>query len=351
MNIPVENAFNPIMSLKKIEGENFDDCIGTINYGDGLDFKYINFQNINLTKSIVTPQEIFNLNIFLVISKLSDYFSNTNINLAYEKSNRNELILKDSNFAIKHNIYISFKQDDKYFDCGIDFVNKSSYIDQYQYISSIVNLDYYRYFDENIDTIDTFMEDCICRLLIIMCSLNNDEFKLAEILFIKSNKNLSDLKEQLEIYKKIIYGKKNNFVNFSEFYEELMPVDPDTGADMEYEEFIKYIQDNIFNGEKLNFSNDNLLYWDDFDLVLLCLDKNISKIIINYKKIYIQAMNTLNTALKTIIELVQQINKTKKYIPQYIIQLLSVDIINFADKELLNDIHEKLSDYFDEQLN
>ena len=205
MNIPVENTFNPLVFLKNFEGENFDDCMGTINYGTDLQFNYINFQNIDLTNSQITPQKIFNLNIFLVISKLSDYFKETNINLAYDKSNRNELILKNSIHDINHDIYISFNQDKKYFECGFDFVKKTCNIDEYKYISSVVNLDYYKYFDEDFDKIDVFMEDCIKRLLIIMCSLNNDEFKLAEILFISANRNLSNLQEHLEIFKKIIY--------------------------------------------------------------------------------------------------------------------------------------------------
>ena len=77
------------------------------------------------------------------------------------------------------------------------------------------------------------------------------------------------------------------------------------------------------------------------------LDKNISKIILNYKTVFTQAINTLFDALKEINKLIQQINKTKKYIPQYINQLLSKDIVNFANKELLNDIYEKLSNYFE----
>lgn len=343
----LKETFNPLIFLKNFSGENFDDCIGTIDYTNGLDFKYINFQQIDLTNSIITPQEIFNFNFFLIVSKLSDYFPNTNINLRYNSSNRNELLLKDVDSAVKHDIYIGFKQADKYFECGFDFVKKTFNIDQSRYISSVVNLDYYRYFDEDYDSVDMFMEDCIYRLLIILCSLTNDEFELAKIIFIKSNPNLSDLQDQLEIYKKIIGGKKNKFVNFYEFYEELMPVNPETGSDIEYNQFIKYVENNIFDGVGLKFTNENFISWDDFDLVLLCLDKNISRIVIGYKKIYTQAINTLNTALKTIIELVQQINKTKKYIPQYITELLSMDIINITNKELLEEIHTQLTDYFD----
>lgn len=348
MNSLIENTFNPIIFLKNFEGENFDDCIGTVNYGTDLEFKYINFQNINLSKSQITTQEIFNFNMHLIVSKLSDYFKDINIKLAYGTSNRNEIILKDPDFVIKHDVYISLKQKEKYFECGLDFVKKTFYIDGYKNISSLVNLDYYKYFDEDVDNIITFMEDSIYRLLIIACSLNNDKYKLAEILFVRSNRNLSDIKDQLEIFKKVINGKKNKFIDFKEIHEQLMPVNPETGLDMEYDEFVQYIQYNIFEGGKLNIDDKGLLPWNDFEIIIMGLDKNISININYYKNIFRQAINTLILALETINELIQQINKTKKYIPQYINQLLSKDIINFSDKELLKNIYEQLDDYFEE---
>ena len=193
----VENTFDPITFLKNFEGENFDDCVGTINFGTDLEFKYINFQNINLTKSEITTHEIFNFNMYLVVSKLSDYFKEININVGYKAPNRNELIIKDVYFTINHDVLISFNKEEKYFECGFDFIKKTFFVDGYKNISSHVNLDYYKYFDEDVDNINTFMEDCIYRLLIITCSLIDDEYKLAEILFIKSNRNLSDLKDQI----------------------------------------------------------------------------------------------------------------------------------------------------------
>lgn len=346
MNNIVENAFNPILFLKILEGENFDNCIGTINYGNELEFNYINFQNINLFKSHITLQQIFKFNMFLIISKLSEHFKNTNIKLTFDNASRNELILKDIDTTIKHDIYISFNQEDKYFECGFDFVKKKKHFDEYKYVSSMVNLDYYKYFDEDVDKINTFIEDIIYRLLTILCSLNNDEFKLAEILFIKSNRNLLDSIEHVEIYKQIITGKKNKFVNFYEMYEKLSPINPETGKDLDYNEFIIYIQDKILDGRKMNITNNNILLWEDFEWIILNLDKNIGFIIEHYKNIYIQSINTVILALKTIIELTQQINKTKKNIPQYVNQLLSKDIINLADKELLENIKDQLNEYF-----
>lgn len=339
-------TFNPLEFLKNFEGENFDDCIDIIRYGDDFEFKYINFQKINLAKSVINPNEIFKFNMFLISSKLSEYFNSINIMLSFDVPNRNESIVKDIDYAIKHDVYISFSKNEKYFDCGFDFLKKTFHMDSYRYSSSLINMDYYKYFDEDIDKIDNFMEECIYRLLIILCSLNEDEYELAKILFIKSNKNSKNLLQELEIYKKIINGKKNKSINFNDFYEQLMPVEPETGIDMEIDEFKKYIEQNIFDDESLNICEKNLLSWEDFELIIMNLDSSISIIVKNYKKVYSQAINTLILALKTIIELIQQINKTKKYIPQFINELLSRDIINLADKDLLENIYNQLTDYF-----
>ena len=355
MNTIIENQFNTtlVIFLEKIGIENINRNICTINYGNGLEFKFFNLSNDDLKKYQITLEELIRFNIFIVVSKITDYFTQTNIKLSFDVPNRNESILKDFDSANTHSIYINMYQDNKYFDCAFDFVKKEplnnintvNTNDNYKYISSLVNLDYYKYFDESIDKINIFMEDVIFRLLIILCSLNDDEFKLAEILFIKSNENLPDIQQQLEIYNKIICAKKNKFINLNDFYHGIIPVNPDTGIDMEFEDFINYIQENICDVQ-LDVTR-YLIPWDSFEMIILNLDKHISKNIITYKKIYSQAINTLFLSLKTINELVQQINKTKKYIPQYITQLLSTDIVNFSNKELLNDIYEELSKYLD----
>lgn len=348
-NLLVQNQ-NHEFSCDKIKeylkNDTFLDNLKKISYGNDLEFEYYDFKNINTPIDTITSKQIFKYNFSLIIAKLTEYFTETNINLYYNFPNRNEFILKDYDATIRNDVYVQFNIGMKYFECGFDFVEKTFNIDQYKHLSSSVHLDYYKYFDEDYDNINIFMSDCIYRMLIILCSLNNNEYKLAEILFIKSNNNLSDLKIQLEIYKKIIYGKKNKFINLHNFYEEILPVNIDTGTDMSYKEFQNYIKDNIFNGNKINLTDNNLLSWDDFELIIMDLDKNISLNVGYYKKVYTQSINTLILALKTINELIQQINKTKKYIPQYIQELILTDITNIQNKELLADIYKQLENYF-----
>jgi len=336
-----------LYEFKKIlKKSKLDNCLKKITYGDNLEFNYYDFKNINLSNQPIISQQLFNYNIFLIVDVLTKYFKQININLRYDFPNRNEFILKEYDMTLRNNIYVEFNFGGKYFECGFDFVQKTHNINEYKYLSSIVNLDYYKYFDEDFDNVNVFMDECIYRMLVILCSLNNDEFKLAEILFIRSNANLPNLKIQLEIYNKIIYGKKNKFVNLYDFYDEIMPINIETGSDMCYGEFINYIQNNIFDGQKINICENNLLSWDDFELIILNLDKNISLNISCYKKVYTQSINTLILALKTINDLIQQINKTKKDIPQYIQELMSNDIVNFQNKELLKNVYKQLENYF-----
>jgi len=317
-----------------------------ISFGNNLDFSYINFQKINIAKYDITIQDIFKFNLGLIIAQLNEYFLNTTIKIYYNKSNRNESLIKNCETSFKHDVYIQFENNLEYFDCGFDFIEKFNSIDNYKYISSQVNLDYYKYFDEEVDNLNLFMKETIYRLLIILCSLENDEYKLAEILFVKSNIKLDNLKEQLEILKKIIYTKKTGKINFTDFYEQIIPININNGLDMTIEEFQKYIQIDIFEENKLSLIDNKYLSSDDFEWIIMKLNSNISLRVDKYKMIYIQGINTLNTSLKIIIELVKQINKTKKYIPQYINNFLTEDLINYNDKKTLKNIYEKLDKYF-----
>jgi hypothetical protein len=342
-------SFNPIDFLHKFEIENLENYVKTISFGNELEFKYIDFQNYNIdfqSNNIDKINiEIFKFNMALIIGQLNIYFNNVTIKITFDEPNRNEFLIKDYDKTIKHDVYVSLYKSNEYFDCGFDYIEKSLNIDNYRNISSLINLDYYKYFDEECDNYNIFIEEIIFRLLIILCSLNSDEYKLAEILFIKTNNHLDNLQEQVDKFKKIIYGKKEGNIDLMNFYEVLLPVDIETGDDMNYKEFIKYIESKI--KFKLDFlDNNKIINWSIFELILMNLDSDISIRIDNYKMVYIQATNTLFEALKTINDLIKQINKTKKYNPQYIEEFLINDLINYKNKESLQLIYENLSEYF-----
>ena len=337
---------NCVDCLDKFEVFEQNECIEKLIYGTELEFKYINFKKIDFDESNFTCMDIFKFNIGLVITQLTKHFPQILIKINYGVANRNEMLIKDYEKTIKHDIYIEFEKDGKYFDCGFDFVKKTFCIKNYKYISSLVNLDYYKYFDEDTDNLGNFMNEIIYKILIILCSLDEDEYKLAEIIFSNSNRELENLQEQVEIFKKVINGKKEGKINLIDFYEQIIPIDQETGEDLSLEQFVKLIETNILEEKKIKLIDNKYLSWDDFEWIIMKLDSNISLRVDKYKMVYVQGTNTLLSALKTIIDLIKQINKTKKYIPQYIDNFLSNDLINYSNKELLENVYQKLSDYF-----
>lgn len=317
-----------------------------IKYGEYLDFAYINFQNLSqdeLNNCGVNIVDIFKFNLNIITMQMSVYFPNISIKIQFDVPNRNESIIMDYEYALKHDVYIEFKYSNIFFDCGFDFLKKTKNIDEQKYISSLVNLDYYKYFDEELDKVNIFIDECIYRLLIIICCICNDEYKLAEIIFINSNKHNNNLKQQIQIFNKVIDAKKKNYINLYDFYEQIIPINLNTGNDMLFDEFLQYLNDNIFIHNDINLINYNIC-WEDFETLITEINSDISFQIKNYKKIFTQSIGTLIKSLKTINELTIQINKTKRYIPQYINNFIS-NLEHYSNKDLLLNVKENLDNF------
>lgn len=339
------NYFDIEKITKQLCEFELDECVGTIYYGKELEFKFINFQEIDLSIYQLDPIDIFKFNIHTIVEKLKNYFEDIEIKLNFDIPNRNESILKKYDNTFKHDIYISMSQTNKYFDCAFDFINRNTTISTYKNICSLVNLDYYKYFDESLDKFDKFIEECIYRMLLLGFTITDDEYKFAEILYVGTHSNgiqPKTLDIRLGIFRKFMNGKKMNEYNFYEFYQEIMPINPKTGKDLDYNKFIKYIEENIFNNEKQLIIHNNMINMDDFESILLELNSDVSNIVKTYKSLYKLSNIMLITSLKKILELSRQINKTKKYTTQYIKLFMENDIVNIDDIDLQEEIYEKL---------
>ncbi len=346
MNIITEQAYLPETFLNNFLAENHEDCIESIKYGKDMVFTFINYQKLDLTKSSIPVQHIFNFNLSLVTRQLAEYFPSINIKIGYGIPCRNETLTKDFDKTIKNDVYICFNKDTKYFDCGFDFVKKTFVIGYYKNICSKVGLDYYKYFDEDYDNVQDFISKIISKLLVILCSIEKNKFKLSEILFIESNINIPNLQEQLERFRKIIYGKQLGKIEFEDFYLQVIPINPETGDDFTQKEFIKFIEQTIYDGEKLKLIENKYLAWDDFEWIIMKLNSDVSVRADKFKMVYIEANNALNLASDKIIELIEQINDTKKNIPQYLECFLLNDIVNYSNKEVLENVFEQLTNHF-----
>jgi hypothetical protein len=275
------------------------------------------------------------------------YFPHIIMKINFDVPNRNEMSTKDYSDTFKHHVYVEFSFGNYLFDCGFDYLEKSNIIDNWKNISSLVNLDYYKYFDADCDKTENFIQDITYRLLIIVCCVSGDEYKLAEIIFIKSHRNLPNLQNQIDIFSRVINAKKTNLFNILDWFYEIMPVNTTTELDMEFDEFIQYINSNVFTTQTINVIDGQYISWEDFEIIIMELSTDISLQLANYKKIFTQGIGTLIESLKTINELTMQINKTKKYIPQYIDHYVE-NILVHSDKNMLKNTNVKLTNYFAE---
>jgi hypothetical protein len=324
--------FNNIKNTKKIY------------FGKNYEFSYFDLNNFAVDLNGLTNKDIFKFNMYLITSQIKPLFDQVQIQINYDSPCRNETLNKELEYCFTHDIYIQINKSNKYFDCAFDFVPKTFDINNDKYISSIVNLDYYKYFEEDIDSYDTFIENVVLRLLIILCSVNSDEYTLGEILFVKSNLNSKTFKKDSEIFRKIIYSKKENKFNLYEWFEEILPTDLESGEDLTYDEFIKNIKSEV---GKIIFESDQTITYDLFEKIIIEINSNYSKKISYYKNIYRKAINTLFLSLKTINELIIEFNKTKKNIPQYINTFLLNYITQYNDKTVLKSVYNDLTILFD----
>jgi len=288
-------------------------------------------------------KDLFKFNMFVLVNQLRTYFSDADINISFDKPNRNETLIKDYDDTHTHNVYIDMSYNEKYYDCGFDFLEKTFHVNENKYISAQVNLDVYKLFDEDVDNYNDYLENCIYRLLILLCSLFKNEYTLAEILFAKANADDKNIKRQSAIFRKILYEYKNNKFNLRDWYDEIIPINLETGENQSWEEFIEFLNCILI---EINYVDINCIQYSDFEKIILEISSDISPKIQFYKMMYIQCNRTLMLSLKTINELIDQISKTKKYIPQYINNFLTNDLLKYHDKEILESVYENLKIYF-----
>lgn len=344
------NIFDIENFLKNFTLVDQDKFTKKIIFGKNFEFNYLDFSNLIYQNDNFISKDIFKFNIYLIISQFKNMFkTNVEIRINFDSPCKNQILMFEFDKTDKHDIYIQFLgSNGKYSDCALDFVEKTFDINKAKYVNSIVNLNLYRCFEEDIDNYDKFIENVIYRLLILLCNITKDEYMMAEILFAKTNSTHKNIKKELEIFRKIIYSKKSNKFNLYEWWEEIIPTDIITGEDLEFNDFVKIIEADI---GKINFeynSNHHIISYTLFQKIMLNINSKLSKKINDYKNIYIQSIDMLMEALRTINELVDEINKSKNYIPEYVNNLLSKDIIYYNNKDVLDKTYDDLKILYDD---
>jgi hypothetical protein len=342
----VELMFNLNQFKKDISEE--------IIYGKKLKFNYINADKfVELLDSRHIPREnlsyldILKYNFEEIIEQLADYFPDIKINKFDNSPCVSECKIKQEEFTYKYDIYLVLSKDDKIYEYGFDFVSDLNNIYPNKYTDSKTLLDNYEYFvkddvNTNLD-IKYYLNDILFGLLTTICALKDDEYKLAEIIFAKSNqenKTQKEILKQVGYFLRIIEWKKSNLINLDDLFDNLMLENSKTNEQINKKQFFKIINE-ICTDKNINFTiKQDTITYEIFETLLLNINsKYNSQVLQQYKKTYLKAMELLLESLKIIINMVKEINMKKKFTPDYINNLVLFHLKEYKDQDTINNIY------------
>lgn len=284
------------------------------------------FEWYNYNEDDVRPENIFKLNFKLISDKLNEYFKDVTIKTEFEKSTIIDKQLKKSTHTYKHDVLFTMSsiidEEEKPYEVVLEYFEKihNRFMDEDKSISTTLFSDVYGVFDEKKYStnknkskgMEIFMINIIFDVIKIICAINNDKYELSKLLYFKNNKILKDEKE---IFKKIIEYKKKGKFNFKSFYDELLPTDSETGDDISQEDFIEILKDE----HKIQIKNIEQCPSEVFEQIIIrTSSENFESDRLNYyKRIYLNAINALDNASNEIIKLIKEQRNKRYCLPQF----------------------------------
>jgi hypothetical protein len=330
------------------------DITEQLTYGKKLKFDYINCDKLielldlkKIPKDNLTYLDILKYNFNLLIDQLADYFPDIKINKFINSPCILECKIKHEKFTYKYDIYLILTKKDEIYEFGLDFFSNLSDCPPNKYYHSKILLDNYEYFFEediksNNDIIH-YLNNTLFGLLISICALKDDEYQLAEIVFVKSNqedrKSSKEILKELGYFSRIINWKKSNSINLEDLFDELMLEDNNTENNIDKEQFLSIIND-ICNNKKINFSSEQeTITYEIFCKLLLNIDSRYnSHTLLQYKETYLKAIDVLIDSLRIINKTIKEINMKKKFTPDFINNLIMFHLDEYIDQKVLKNI-------------
>ena len=335
------------------------DVLEEIMYGKKIIFNYMNGDKLiklldskNIARENLSFLDMLKYNFDKIIIQLEDIFQDIKINKFVNSSCMSECKIKKQEYTYKYDIYLVLSKDDKIYEYGFDFISELSDIPENKYSHSKTLLDNYEYFaKDDVQTnedIKYYLNETLFRLLIAICALKDDEYQLAEIMFVKTNcenKSTKQILKDLGYFLRIINWKKSNSIMIEDLYDELMLTDNKTNETINFKKFTKTL--NLIcekNEVKYNPTNKTISF-DIFEEIVLNINEYYeSSVMSQYKLVYKKAMNMLMNSLKIIIQMVKEINMKKKFTPYYINNLIMFHLDEYIDQNSINLIyHNKIN--------
>lgn len=349
-----DQEFHQVIS-KQEENDICDDII----CGKKLKFKYINSKKFfeQLCIKNIPIDEISHLNILQqnferIILQLTEYFPDIKINKFLNSSCISECKIKQEEFTYKYDLYIVMTKGDKIYEFGYDFFTDLLNIPENKYSHSKTLLDDYQYFlSEDIQSnedIVHYLNQNLFKILTAICALKDDEYQLAEIMFVKSNqenKTQKQILKELGYFLRVINWKKTNSIDLEDLFDNLMLENNETKEQIDKKQFLKII-DKICFEKKISFSTkQETISYEILEILLMNINSHNSQILQQYRDTYLKTMKMLMDSLKIIIELVNEINMKKTFTPNYINNLIEFHLNEYKKQNIINELYyEKISE-------
>lgn len=320
---------------------NYINCDKLFNLMDTKGIERENLRNIDIHK--------YNYN--QISPQIVNYFPDIKINIFENSPCVNECVNFNINTSYKYGIYYVLTKEDKSFEYGFDFFSSNVENQENKYEHSKILLDNYEYFySEDItsnEDIKYYLEQSLFKLLVAICSIRNDEYKLAEILFAKTNKDKmipKQLAKELGYFVRIINWKKIDCIDIEDLNDDLELVNNETEEKISLKEF-KFIIKTISDKNEIEFDNKQKnINFEIFELFLLNNINLNSRTLQFYKKSYQLSMSMLMESLKLIIQLTNEMNMRKKFFSRYISFLIEFKLEDYKNKNIFNKIYlEKIN--------
>ena len=344
----VESIFN-LNEFKK-------DITEEIICGKRLKFNYINsdyfielLDSKGISKKNLSYLDILKYNFNEVIDQLANYFPDIKINKFENSPCISECKIKKEEFTYKFNLYLVLSKNDKIYEYCFDFFSNINDIPENKYYHSKTLLDDYQFFiSEDIQSnedIKMYLNENLFKLLTAVCALKDDEYQLAEIMFVKSNQENMTSKEilkQLGYFLRIINFKKSNEIDLEDLFDELMLVNEETKKQINKKEFTEIINNTCIKEQIIFSINQKTISFSIFEILLMNINtKYSSKTLLQFKKTYLIAMSILMDSLKIIIKLVKEINLKKTFTPDYIINLIEFHLDEYNNQNAIKQFYDK----------
>lgn len=322
--------------------------------GKKLKFNYINGDKLiqlldskGIPKENITYLNILKYNFDKIINQLSDYFPEIKISKFYNSPCMNECKIKKEENTYKYDIYIVMMNDDKIYEFGFDFFLNMTDIPENKYLHSKTLLDDYQFLiNEDVQTNDDikiYLNENLFKILTTICALKDDEYQLAEIMFVKSNqenKTQKQILKELGYFLRVINWKKSNNIDLEDLFDECMFTVNQIGKTVTFKKFKKTLKLICEKDEiEYNIENDTIGF-NVFEEIVMNINEYFdSSTITQYKLIYKKAMNMLMDSLKIIIQLVKEINMKKTFTPDYINNLIKYHLNEYIDQNAIDKIY------------